>query len=483
MNSRPLRNETQLFKTKFYDWDDVIAVDYTRTAESVSKTGPDLMKWMSKQIVKTDLSPLFMPRQLPLDEAEAIALMDSWNGELESIETFIVDRGKRFVKLRDEEFGHFYSGDSYIFLCRYSEPLDDKGSSDGRGSDETEHIQNGIVNGVTNGDLPPIDEGDFKVYFWQGRNASQMGWLNFTFSLQKKIEAIFGRKLDVIKMYQQREDEKFLAHFYQRFIIHQGKRSHSSQSIKPVQLYHLRSNNNPITLRCIEIEPKSSNLNSGSCFVVCINESTIPNGSSDDVSGVEDRLIIKSTIMVWIGSKAAQSEAIIAEEIARDKLSMRSRMHKVQVIHEGNEPEEFWEALGGRQDYETDATFMNYTRLFRCSNDKGYFCISEERIDFCQDDLSDDDIMILDNGSQVILWIGPKSSEVEIRLACKSAEVYVRDIMKKESARRQLMLTFKGKESRKFTKCFHAWGEHKVIKDPRGDEARFLKIQSNVHEQ
>ncbi len=34
-------------------------------------------------------------------------------------------------------------------------------------------------------------------------------------------------------------------------------------------------------------------------------------------------------------------------------------------------------------------------RLFRCSNDKGYFAVTEKCIDFCQDDLSDDDIMIL----------------------------------------------------------------------------------------
>lgn len=40
-----------------------------------------------------------------------------------------------------------------------------------------------------------------------------------------------------------------------------------------------------------------------------------------------------------------------------------------------------------------------------------------------QDDLADDDIMILDNGEQVFLWLGSRCSEVEIKLAYKSAQV------------------------------------------------------------
>ncbi len=56
---------------------------------------------------------------------------------------------------------------------------------------------------------------DFKcvVYFWQGRDANNMGWLHFTFSLQKKFESLFKDKLEVVRMYQQQENHKFLSHF------------------------------------------------------------------------------------------------------------------------------------------------------------------------------------------------------------------------------------------------------------------------------
>lgn len=42
---------------------------------------------------------------------------------------------------------------------------------------------------------------------------------------------------------------------------------------------------------------------------------------------------------------------------------------------------------------------------------------------FPQDDLADDDTMILDDGAHVFLWLGSKASDVEIKLALKSAQV------------------------------------------------------------
>ena len=52
-----------------------------------------------------------------------------------------------------------------------------------------------------------------------------MGWLTFTFSLQKKFEALFKDKLEVVRMYQQQENHKFLSHFKKRFIIRRGRRN------------------------------------------------------------------------------------------------------------------------------------------------------------------------------------------------------------------------------------------------------------------
>jgi len=66
--------------------------------------------------------------------------------------------------------GHFHSQDSYVFLCRYWMPLEEtEGGSEKAGSDGEEEED--------------VAEDDFKcvVYFWQGREASNIGWLTFTF--------------------------------------------------------------------------------------------------------------------------------------------------------------------------------------------------------------------------------------------------------------------------------------------------------------
>lgn len=86
---------------------------------------------------------------------------------------------KKFVRLPEEEMGHFYSGDCYVFLCRYWIPATE------------------VEAEAKNEDGDPQDDFQCVVYFWQGRDASDMGWLTFTFSLQKKFESLFGSKLEV----------------------------------------------------------------------------------------------------------------------------------------------------------------------------------------------------------------------------------------------------------------------------------------------
>ena len=77
---------------------------------------------------------------------------------------------------------------------------------------------------------------------------------------------------------------------------------------------------------------------------------------------------------------------------------------------------------------------------------------------FLQDDLAHDDIMILDTGDQVFLWMGPRCSEVEVKLSYKSAQVYIQNLRAKQPEKtRKLFLTIMGKESKRFTRCFHGW--------------------------
>lgn len=132
-------------------------------------------------------------------------------------------------------------------------------------------------------DKQPEEDFQCVVYFWQGRQASNMGWLTFTFSLQKKFESLFPGKLkvsgsfvsfytrltwfkvflyffppkltamacvaaQVVRMTQQQENIKFLSHFKRKFIIHKGKRKQKTDAAQP-SLYHIRTNGSALCTR------------------------------------------------------------------------------------------------------------------------------------------------------------------------------------------------------------------------------------------
>ncbi|KAA8584872.1 hypothetical protein FQN60_003566 [Etheostoma spectabile] len=418
--------ECQVFKSKFKNWDDVLKVDYTRAAETVQQKdnlqGKVKKDAEQKDKMKADLTALFLPRQpaMPLTE--------------------------KFARLPEEEFGHFHTQDCYVFLCRYWVPVeyeeeekDKKEGGSGEGGEKSAAAEE-------EEDKQPEEDFQCVVYFWQGRQASNMGWLTFTFSLQKKFESLFPGKLKVVRMTQQQENLKFLSHFKRKFIIHKGKRKQKTDSAQP-SLYHIRTNGSALCTRTIQIGTDSSNLNSEFCFILKV----VPFESTDN----------QGIVYTWVGRAADPDEAKLAEDIMNN---MFDDTYSKQVINEGEEPENFfWVGIGSQKEYDEDADYMKHARLFRCSNEKGYFSVSEKCSDFCQDDLADDDIMLLDNGKEVYMWVGNQTSQVEIKLSLKACQVYIQHMRSKDAAQpRKLRLVRKGNEPHCFSRCFHAWGAFKT---------------------
>jgi len=74
----------------------------------------------------------------------------------------------------------------------------------------------------------------------------------------------------VVRMRQQQENLKFLSHFKLKFIIHQGRRKQPRDPSEkpPVELFQLRANGSPLTMRCIQIGVDATLLNSEFCFIL-----------------------------------------------------------------------------------------------------------------------------------------------------------------------------------------------------------------------
>jgi hypothetical protein len=362
--------ESQIFKSKFEGWDDLIEVDYTRTAETVSKklqtfkkqamqmmggsgctregsvdsvssstsstvssnllgVNSSLMRAKSVTNVsalspllqnptdslKTDLTALFKDRYVPVQDEEAIGMMEEMNDFLESMECFVFEN-KKFVRLPEKEIGQFYSGDSYLFVCKYwkidenettsaANNQGDGNENENSQEDEDEYAQSTI---------------ECKLYFWQGRDANNAGWLTFTFTLKKKFKDI-----EIIKLNQQQESPQFLAHFNRKFIIHKGKRNQKflqQQQEPETKMYHLRKNPlSAICTRCIQLDTaKASNLCSEFCYIVCVPLTV--NTDADT----------KGAVYVWIGSKANPDEGRIAEEIAQSIYDVRFFKYSLDFV-------------------------------------------------------------------------------------------------------------------------------------------------------
>jgi hypothetical protein len=173
-----------------------------------------------------------------------------------------------------------------------------------------------------------------------------MGWLTFTFTLQKKFKAMFGESLEVVRIHQQQENLKFMSHFKGKFIIKSGKRidRKKDKNVKlPVEFYHLRQNGSALCSRLIQIKTDASLLNSAFCYILFVPFET----EDDSESGI---------IYVWIGSKASEEDSKLVQEIAETKFN--SPWYSLQVISEGEEPQNFfWVAIGGKKAHETGKDF------------------------------------------------------------------------------------------------------------------------------
>ena len=68
-------------------------------------------------------------------------------------------------------------------------------------------------------------------------------------------------------------------------------------------------------------------------------------------------------------------------------------------------------------------------RLFHCSNASGRFRV-EEVLDFTQEDLEEDDVMILDAWKELFVWVGESARKEEKQEAIKTALVMLLLILK-----------------------------------------------------
>ena len=343
------------------------------------------------------------------DEEEKAIKIDAGSEEV------TVWRIENFAKVPVEKnlYGQFYMGDSYIVLHAYKQAGKQK----------------------------------WFIYFWQGQESSA-DERGSSALLAKQMDDDLGGDPVQVRVVQGKEPKSFIKLFKGRFVVHQGgkasgfknRKAEDSYDTDGISLFHIKGNDASDT-RAVQVAERASSLNSCDCFV----------------------LLTPGTMFVWNGSGANADERKTALSTADALKFGRS----VQTIEEGSEPADFWDALGGKDDYPNSKTVdggVIEPRLFHVSNKRRGFVDVEEIPNFNQDDLLNDDVMILDAGECLYVWVGHESQKQERDGAFQVALDYLRAKEGKPEGQEPDTPVFQipaGGEPPGFTALFLGWNDAK----------------------
>eukprot|EP00735_Rhodelphis_limneticus_P008798 TRINITY_DN2282_c0_g1::TRINITY_DN2282_c0_g1_i1::g.6847::m.6847 TRINITY_DN2282_c0_g1::TRINITY_DN2282_c0_g1_i1::g.6847 ORF type:complete len:944 (-),score=398.86,sp/P02640/VILI_CHICK/39.83/3e-174,sp/P02640/VILI_CHICK/32.63/2e-39,sp/P02640/VILI_CHICK/28.42/2e-32,Gelsolin/PF00626.17/1.1e-18,Gelsolin/PF00626.17/1.8e-16,Gelsolin/PF00626.17/1e-09,Gelsolin/PF00626.17/6.1e-17,Gelsolin/PF00626.17/2.5e-07,Gelsolin/PF00626.17/1.7e-10,VHP/PF02209.14/9.4e+03,VHP/PF02209.14/2.6e-14 TRINITY_DN2282_c0_g1_i1:633- len=338
------------------------------------------------------------------------------------------------VEWPQEKYGQFYAGDSFIVLYSYM-----KGSKE-------EHI----------------------IYFWQGTDSS---------TDERGASALLAQQLDdemggspvQCRVVMNKEPNHFYALFKGKMMVHSGgmasafKNAGDSDSYDTdgVYLYHVRGTND-LNTRAVQVEEKATALNSTDCFV----------------------LVAYNKLYVWRGQFSTDTEKAYADNVA--KLLQKGSITEVKQLNEGEEDDEFWSALGGKQEYpqaSAGTLAPRDARLFQVSNSSGNLKV-EEIFNFSQEDLDENDVMLLDTYSEVYVWLGRDSNDDEKKGAVDIAYQYIQRAAGDEGDGREwncpVVKVDSGSEPSFFTCHFIGWTERKVKAFVDPYQARLQKLKEDT---
>ncbi|XP_026035413.1 villin-1 isoform X1 [Astatotilapia calliptera] len=308
------------------------------------------------------------------------------------------------AEIDPKTYGQFYGGDCYLVLYSYKR----------------------------------AGQQQYILYMWQGRHATSDEIAASAFQAVNIDNKYNGAPVQV-RVVMGKEPRHFLAIFKGKLIIFEGGTGRPGvvNPAKDARLFQVRGTNE-LNTKATEVVARAASLSSNDVFLL----------KTDNIS------------YLWYGKGCNGDE----REMGKAMSDVLSR-HEKRVVMEGQEPAEFWIALGGKGSYASDRRFereepLHSPRLFECSNQTGRFKITEVD-DFAQCDLDEDDVMLLDTWEELFLWIGNSSYEYETKEALNSARDYLRTHPAGRDPDTPIIFVKQGYEPPTFTGWFNAWDPHK----------------------
>jgi len=277
-----------------------------------------------------------------------------------------------------DQYGKFFSGDSYIVLKTYK-----KKDSDALLWD---------------------------VHFWLGEHTTQDEAGTAAYKTVELDDLLNGAPVQHREV-QGYESPMFLSYFGNHIHLYEGGIESGFRHVKPDEykprLLHLKGKK---TVRVTQVALSGTSLNSGDVFVLD--------------AGLR--------IWQWNGKTSSGQERMKAAQLARAISDERKGQPKLTVLAEGDTAEDFWKVLGGETPIKSadqagrDENVVDLKKLYRLSDSSGQlqFTLAGDG-KLTKDMLDSNDVFVLDTGAEVFTWVGKGASPEEKKQALKYAQDYL----------------------------------------------------------
>ncbi|KAJ8706798.1 hypothetical protein PYW07_012876 [Mythimna separata] len=284
------------------------------------------------------------------------------------------------------------------------------------------------------------------IYYWVGSEASaddKQAALELVAQIEDELEGT----PTVVKVPQGKENKHFLTIFKGSLAIMLGsmdkpENSKGTYEDDNIRLFRVEGTEVGVDLRVTQVPETADSL------------------EDDDVYVLET----KDVVYIWIGKESNDTEketvASVVEKVVKDK--------EITTIEQGDEPDEFWDALGGAPEEKEDPSGwrnavnrkVNTPRTLTSVTVSVTKKIKFEDLgdEFTQEDLSDDGIYVLDTGEELYVWQGKNIPERVKMAKSDIVKEYIEDDGLDRTVDTALVVFVKqGEEPSVFKKLFAEW--------------------------
>ncbi|CAB3252220.1 unnamed protein product [Arctia plantaginis] len=288
------------------------------------------------------------------------------------------------------------------------------------------------------------------VYCWIGSDASEEDRTT-AFDKAYELENDIEGNVALVKVPQGKEPKHFLSIFKGNLAIVFGG---TETDNKPTNKNGSYEDDNT---RLFRVE--------GTALGVDMRASQVPETADsledDDVYVLET----KDIIYLWSGKESTEDEQEAAKKFVKTVVGEEKELAEVA---QGEEPDEFWDALGGKVEEKEDASGWKQTVNRRVTTPRtlssatvtvsGKIKFEDLDTEYTQQDLSDDGVFILDTGEELYVWQGANIPERYKAARSDIVKEYIEDDGLERTVDSALVVFVRqGEEPGVFKKLFPEW--------------------------